>query len=100
MVILQAALGISTLLMHVPVPLASLHQAGAMGALTFIILFLHFLGGPRARYLTKLIPLKNMVQVSTMNHAAKFPILLMAAGSHSAILDWKSKSENLFGTKF
>ncbi len=38
--LLQVSLGISTLLMHVPVPLAAMHQAGALLLLT-AVLFLH-----------------------------------------------------------
>ena len=38
--LLQVTLGISTLLMHVPVPLASMHQAGALLLLTAVI-YLH-----------------------------------------------------------
>ena len=33
-ILLQYGLGISTLLMHVPVPLAAIHQAGALLLLT------------------------------------------------------------------
>ena len=36
-VAVQVALGISTLLLHVPVPLASGHQAGAMALLTCLV---------------------------------------------------------------
>ena len=35
--VVQVALGISTLVMHVPVPLAALHQAGAMVLLTVLL---------------------------------------------------------------
>ena len=38
--VLQVALGISTLLLHVPVALAAMHQAGALLLLT-VVLFLH-----------------------------------------------------------
>lgn len=39
----QVGLGISTLLMHVPVPLASLHQMGSLTLLTFSFWFVHTL---------------------------------------------------------
>lgn len=42
-VLLQVTLGISTLLLHVPVPLASSHQGGALVLLTMAILFSHAL---------------------------------------------------------
>jgi heme a synthase len=35
--VIQVALGISTLLLRVPVPLAALHQAGAMALLTVVL---------------------------------------------------------------
>jgi cytochrome c oxidase assembly protein subunit 15 len=35
--VIQVALGISTLVMRVPVPLAALHQAGAMVLLTVLL---------------------------------------------------------------
>jgi cytochrome c oxidase assembly protein subunit 15 len=38
--LLQVTLGISTLLLHVPVPLAAMHQAGALLLFT-AVLFLH-----------------------------------------------------------
>ena len=38
--VLQVSLGISTLLLHVPVTLAAMHQAGALLLLT-VTLFLH-----------------------------------------------------------
>lgn len=41
MIGLQVALGISTLLLHVPVPLASAHQAGALILLTLTLYLLH-----------------------------------------------------------
>jgi cytochrome c oxidase assembly protein subunit 15 len=40
---LQAALGISTLLLVVPIPLAAAHQAGAVLLLTAAIVFRHTL---------------------------------------------------------
>ena len=43
-VAVQAALGISTLLLHVPVPLAAGHQAGAVALLTCMTGFHHALG--------------------------------------------------------
>lgn len=46
MVGLQVGLGIATLLLHVPVPLASAHQAGALVLLTLTLFLLHAL--PRA----------------------------------------------------
>ncbi len=39
--IIQVTLGISTLLLHVPVPLASLHQAGALTLLTILLFVNH-----------------------------------------------------------
>ena len=42
-VIIQAALGISTLLLVVPIPLAAAHQAGAVILLTAAIVFRHTL---------------------------------------------------------
>ena len=36
-VVLQVSLGISTLLLHVPVPLAAIHQAGALLLLTIVL---------------------------------------------------------------
>ena len=45
--IIQVSLGISTLLLHVPVPLASLHQAGALTLLT-VLLFVNHRLHPRA----------------------------------------------------
>lgn len=41
MICLQIALGISTLLLHVPIALASLHQAGALVLLTLTLYLLH-----------------------------------------------------------
>ncbi len=46
MAVIQVALGISTLLLVVPVPLAALHQIGAVLLLTAALLTLH---GFRAR---------------------------------------------------
>ena len=43
--VLQAALGISTLLLVVPIPLAAAHQAGAVLLLTAVIVFRHALRG-------------------------------------------------------
>lgn len=45
--VLQLALGISTLLLRVPVPLASAHQAGAMILFTAALLLCHALAGRR-----------------------------------------------------
>jgi heme a synthase len=44
--VIQVALGISTLLLVVPVPLAALHQAGAVLLLTAAIVFRHTLRVP------------------------------------------------------
>ena len=44
---LQVALGISTLLLVVPIPLAAAHQAGAVLLLTAAIVFRHTLRRPR-----------------------------------------------------
>ena len=44
--VLQAALGISTLLLVVPIQLAAAHQAGAMLLLTAAIVFRHSLRSP------------------------------------------------------
>ena len=46
MAFLQLGLGISTLLLHVPVPLASAHQGGAVLLLTAAILLNHALRDP------------------------------------------------------
>jgi heme a synthase len=45
---LQVALGIATLLLAVPIPLAAAHQAGAVGLLTAAIVFRHTLRRPGA----------------------------------------------------
>jgi cytochrome c oxidase assembly protein subunit 15 len=45
--LLQLALGISTLLLVVPIPLAAAHQAGAVLLLTAAIVLRHRLGAPR-----------------------------------------------------
>ena len=50
----QVALGISTLLLHVPTPLASLHQCGSLLLLSLVIGLVHAMGGRRAQGLTKL----------------------------------------------
>jgi heme a synthase len=44
--VLQVALGISTLLMVVPIPLAAMHQAGAVLLLTAAIFFRHLVRSP------------------------------------------------------
>ncbi len=44
----QVTLGLSTLLMHVPVPLASAHQAGAMAVLTSALYLMFLLHNPLA----------------------------------------------------
>lgn len=46
-VVLQVCAGIGTLLMRVPVPLAALHQAGALVVFTFAIGLAHALAGAR-----------------------------------------------------
>ncbi len=48
MIAVQIALGISTLLLHVPIALASLHQAGALVLFTLTLYLLHGLRGARA----------------------------------------------------
>jgi len=50
MALLQAALGISTLLLVVPIPLAAAHQAGAVLLLTLTVLALHRLRPPRTPF--------------------------------------------------
>jgi cytochrome c oxidase assembly protein subunit 15 len=47
-VCLQVALGISTLLLHVPVALGAAHQGGALLVLTLVIFFNHALRSPAA----------------------------------------------------
>ncbi len=42
-VLVQVTLGISTLLLHVPTPLAAAHQAGAVLVLTAVLFFIHAL---------------------------------------------------------
>jgi cytochrome c oxidase assembly protein subunit 15 len=44
--VLQFALGVSTLLLVVPIPLAAAHQAGAVLLLTAAIVFRHALRAP------------------------------------------------------
>jgi heme a synthase len=44
-VVLQVALGISTLLLVVPIPLAAAHQAGAVLLLTATVILRHTLRG-------------------------------------------------------
>jgi cytochrome c oxidase assembly protein subunit 15 len=39
--ILQVSMGIGTLLLHVPVPLAAAHQAGALSLLTVALFVVH-----------------------------------------------------------
>ncbi|KAJ3677563.1 hypothetical protein LUZ60_003287 [Juncus effusus] len=46
MAMLQATLGLSTLLMYVPTSLASAHQAGALTLLTFMLLLVHTVRKP------------------------------------------------------
>lgn len=50
MVLVQASLGISTLLLVVPIPLAATHQAGAVVVLTLILWTLHELRGAGRPY--------------------------------------------------
>ena len=45
--VIQVALGISTLLMHVPIPLAAAHQAGALLVLTVLVYLNHRMVGSR-----------------------------------------------------
>lgn len=47
MALIQVALGISTLLLHVPVSLASAHQAGALVLLTLVLYALHAMGSEK-----------------------------------------------------
>lgn len=44
MSITQVGLGITTLLLYVPIPLAAIHQAGSLVLLTFITTLIHSLG--------------------------------------------------------
>jgi len=56
----QASLGIITLVNHVPIPLASLHQCGSLVLLSLVIAFFHACGGPRAKSLAvRLLPVVN-----------------------------------------
>lgn len=48
---LQAALGISTLIYVVPIPLAACHQAGALAVLTWLVVLLNRLRVPRRQVL-------------------------------------------------
>ena len=50
MALLQVALGIATLLLVVPIPLAAAHQAGAVLLLTLTVLALHRLRPPRTPF--------------------------------------------------
>jgi heme a synthase len=50
-IVVQAALGLATLLLVVPIPLAALHQAGAVVVLTAAIVLRHTLGAPASRYI-------------------------------------------------
>jgi len=50
MLVIQVALGISTLLMHVPVSIASMHQGGALVLLTLSLLINHELGRTQASH--------------------------------------------------
>ena len=45
----QVALGISTLLLHVPTPLASLHQCGSLVLLSLVVGLVHAMGGQRRK---------------------------------------------------
>ncbi len=49
MAVIQVTLGISTLLLHVPVALASLHQTGALLVLTLVLLLNHRLRSAQAK---------------------------------------------------
>jgi cytochrome c oxidase assembly protein subunit 15 len=46
MAAMQVGLGVATLLLVVPLPLAALHQAGAMGLVTAALVARHFLRAP------------------------------------------------------
>ena len=48
----QVALGITTLLLYVPTPLASLHQCGSLVLLSLVIGLVHVMGAKRAKGLT------------------------------------------------
>lgn len=50
----QVTLGISTLLLYVPVPLATLHQAGSLALLTISLWFTHTLSNPVAATVARL----------------------------------------------
>lgn len=43
MAVTQVGLGITTLLTHVPVSIAAMHQAGSMTLLTFVLYLMHTL---------------------------------------------------------
>ena len=49
----QVGLGVSTLLLYVPTPLASAHQCGSLALLTLLLTFVHTLGGRRVTRLTQ-----------------------------------------------
>ena len=49
MVLIQVTLGISTLLLHVPVALAAAHQAGALVLFTLVLFVAHALGSQETR---------------------------------------------------
>ena len=49
MVLIQVTLGVSTLLLHVPVALAAAHQAGALALFTLVLFAIHALGFHEAR---------------------------------------------------
>jgi len=49
MVVVQASLGISTLLLYVPVSLATMHQAGSLALLSFSLWLLHTTRDPTRR---------------------------------------------------
>ena len=48
----QVALGITTLLLYVPTPLASLHQCGSLVLLSLVIGLVHVMGGKQAKGLS------------------------------------------------
>lgn len=74
MSIVQVGLGISTLLLYVPVPLAAVHQAGSLALLTFITCFVHSLkytrfAGAGSSVLANLVPkfIANQHKVSPLS---------------------------------
>lgn len=68
MVVVQVGLGISTLLMYVPIPLAAAHQAGSLVLLTFSTGLVHSLGFAKVRT-TGLSSFKNLMRAPGHNLA-------------------------------